>query len=355
MNYLMNKEGSYSLFYHHRASCFLLCLLFLFPFSAHSQDTHFSQFNMSPLTMNPALAGALYDMQASLDYRNQWQSVSAPYRTMAGSFDMRMNKKKLKKGYWAAGLNFYSDKAGEVQLNTTQVNLSAAYHVRLNDFNTLGAGAQAGFAQRTINMGGIRTGNQFNGNNYDANLPTGETLNSAAVNYLDAGAGLVWTYNNNSGAIQVTDNHDLKFTFGAALFHPNQPAYSFYNDGEKLYMKYVIHGDALVSIPNTNLAVVPGFFYCLQGPSQELYAGSLIRYKLKQDSKYTGRNKGTALSLGAYYRAGDAVAAVMLLEYSNYAIGVSYDVNNSSLQSASHFRGGTEITLRFVNPNPFFK
>ncbi|HXC03151.1 MAG TPA: hypothetical protein VNZ86_00290, partial [Bacteroidia bacterium] len=90
-----------------------------------------------------------------------------------------------------------------------------------------------------------------------------------------------------------------------------------------------------------------------QGPSMELLAGSLIRYKLKQDSKYTGRNKGTALSLGAFYRAGDAVAATMLLEYSNYAIGWSYDINGSSLQSASHFRGGTEITLRFVNPNPF--
>jgi hypothetical protein len=296
----MNKTSFFKTPHWLQTICFLLLST---AGSLFSQDTHFSQFYMSPLTQNPAMTGALYDMQAYLNYRNQWQSVTTPYRTMAASYDMRMNKKKNKKA---------------------------------------------------LNIGAIRTGSQFNGSSYDGSLPTGETLNNSSVSYFDAGAGLVWTYNNNSGAIKVTDNRDLRFNFGVALFHPNQPEYSFYNDGEKLFMKYVIHGSALVSVPNTNIAFVPSFFYCMQGPSRELYAGSLVRYKLKQDSKYTGRNKGSALSLGAFYRAGDGVAAAFLLEYSNYAIGLSYDINSSPLQSASHFRGGTEITLRFVNPNPFF-
>jgi hypothetical protein len=41
------------------------------------------------------------------------------------------------------------------------------------------------------------------------------------------------------------------------------------------------------------------------------------------------------------------------MEYANYAIGFSYDINTSGLQTASNARGGMEITLRFVNPNPF--
>jgi type IX secretion system PorP/SprF family membrane protein len=333
----------------HTASCLLGLLLTL---SSFSQDTHFSQFYMSPLTLNPAMAGAQYDMQGYLNYRNQWSSVTTPYRTMAASYDMRFHKKKNQKGFWAGGMNLFSDKAGDTQLHTFQINLNGAYHVRLNDFNTLGAGVQLGFAQRSIGTA-FSTGSQFNGTSFDSNLPTQETVGNAAVSYLDAGIGAVWAYNNNSGAIKVTDNHDYKFTFGAALFHPNEPSISFYHDGEKLSMKFVLHGSALLSIPNTNVAFVPSFFYAVQGPSAELYAGSLIRYKLKQDSKYTGRNKGTALSLGAFYRSGDAIAATVLLEYSNYAIGWSYDINSSSLQSASHYRGGSEITIRFVNPNPF--
>ncbi|HEV7232525.1 MAG TPA: PorP/SprF family type IX secretion system membrane protein [Bacteroidia bacterium] len=331
----------------------LAVILWSIPSSGLSQDTHFSQFYMSPLTQNPALTGALYDMEAYLNYRNQWQSVTTPYQTMAASFDMRISKKSQKKGFWAAGMNMYSDKAGDAHISTNQVNLSLAYHVRLNDFNTLGAGLQCGFAQRGLDAWDIRTGSQFNGVAYDPTLPTAEGLKGTTLNYFDTGAGLIWTYNNNSGAIKVTDNHELKFNVGVSILHPNQPGYSFYDDGEKLYMKYVIHGSALLSIPNTNIAFVPSFFYCVQGPLQEIYVGTLIRYKLKQDSKYTGRNKGAALSLGSFYRAGDSAIAALLLEYSGYAIGFSYDINNSSLQSASHYKGGMEITLRFVNPNPF--
>jgi len=334
----------------------ILCVAFMLcgAMSASAQDTHFSQFYMSPLTLNPAMAGAVYDMEAFLTARNQWQSVASPYRTVAASFDMRFANTKHKKGFWAAGLNLYNDKAGDLHMTTTQVNLSGAYHVRLDEFNTLGAGLQAGIAQRTLGSGSIRTGNQYNGVSYDPNLPTGETVTNSTLNYADAGAGVVWNYNNTSDAAMVTDNHDLKFNFGASVYHVNQPSYSFYGDGEKLYIKSVIHGNALISIPATNIAFVPSFMYTRQGPEQEIYAGTLIRYKLKQDSKYTGRKKGAALSLGAYYRAGDAVAVASLLEYSNYAIGLSYDINTSSLHTASSFRGGMEITLRFVNPNPFF-
>jgi type IX secretion system PorP/SprF family membrane protein len=318
-----------------------------------AQDTHFSQFYMSPLTQNPALAGAVYDLQAIINYRDQWQSVAVPFTTMAASYDMRLNKKKAKKGFWAAGLNVFSDKAGDLQMGGTQVNLTAAYHVRLNNYNTLGAGLQGGFAQRSLNYSAIKAGNQYVGGVYDSNAPTGEPTGNSAVSYADAGAGIVWTFNNTSGSRNVTDNHDLRINVGAAVFHPNQPDYSFYKDGEKLFMKFVLHGNALISFPSTNLALVPGFMYARQGPAQELYAGTMLRYKLKQDSKYTGFSKGSAFSLGAYYRAGDALAASMLMEYSNYAIGISYDVNTSLLKTASSSRGGLEVTLRFVNPNPF--
>ena len=52
-----------------------------------SQDTHFSQVAYSPLTLNPALAGANSVLQGVMNYRNQWNSVTSPYKTFAASID----------------------------------------------------------------------------------------------------------------------------------------------------------------------------------------------------------------------------------------------------------------------------
>ena len=43
----------------------------------------------------------------------------------------------------------------------------------------------------------------------------------------------------------------------------------------------------------------------------------------------------------------------MQLEFANYAMGMSYDVNTSGLIYATSGKGGFEISLRWINPNPF--
>ena len=43
-----------------------------------AQDIHFSQVGFSPLTLNPALAGANGAINGVLNYRSQWSSVAKP-------------------------------------------------------------------------------------------------------------------------------------------------------------------------------------------------------------------------------------------------------------------------------------
>ena len=59
-----------------------------------AQDIHFSQMGYSPLTLNPALAGANYDLQVNANYRSQWNSVAEPFQTVAVSADTRLNFSK---------------------------------------------------------------------------------------------------------------------------------------------------------------------------------------------------------------------------------------------------------------------
>jgi type IX secretion system PorP/SprF family membrane protein len=317
-----------------------------------AQDIHFSQFYMSPLTQNPAMAGASYDLFSAVQYKQQWRAVGAPFRTIAATADMRLGKKG-EKGFWAAGINFFSDKSGDGKLVTTQANVTTAYHIMLGRFSTLGMGVQGGYAQRTVNPTAFQWGEQYDGNAYNSGLPTGESVPMNKFGYADMGVGLVWNYNNNPTRKEVTDNHEFRATAGFGIFHPHQPKYSFFGSDEKLYMKYVFHGSALISLKNSNIAFAPGFVYYRQGPAQEIYAGSLIRFGLRQDSKYTGYQSSAAFYLGAYVRAKDAVVISSLIEYANYAIGISYDVNTSQLQTASEMKGGLEITLRYTVSNLF--
>ena len=42
-----------------------------------------------------------------------------------------------------------------------------------------------------------------------------------------------------------------------------------------------------------------------------------------------------------------------MIEMANYAIGINYDFNISGLKTVSKSKGGIEISLRYVNLNPF--
>lgn len=323
---------------------------------AFSQDIHFSQFSMSPLTLNPGMAGVNYNFEALLNYKDQWRGVAVPYKTFAASVDSRIKKKDYKNNFWAGGINFFNDRAGDAKMGLCQVNLTAAYHIGIADYQTLGIGIQGGYAQRSMNYSGLKWASQYDADNgYNPDLPSGEPATVSSFSYGDVGAGIVWSYNNTSGLRHVEDNHDLKANLGVAVYHARQSNSFYKTSKEQLYPRYVFHGTALVSMPNNhNIALVPGFMFLAQGPATELYIGSMVRYNLQQESKYTGLKKSAALYLGLYCRAKDAVTPTFLLEKSPYAIGISYDVNISKLVAASHARGGLEISLRYA-PSDVFK
>lgn len=323
------------------------------PISSFAQDIHFSQFYMSPFTENPAFSGAVYGMAAQVNYKEQWKSVGTPYKTIAASYDVSFQKKKKTKAFYAAGINFFSDKAGDSKMGTTQANLSGACHVYIDRYTKLGGGLQIGYVQRSYDPSGLQWGSQFNGMSYDATLSSHENLDQSTHAYPDVAAGLVWTYNNSAGMKRVVENNDIKANVGVSLFHISQPKYSFIGSNEKLYMKFVVHADVLLSVPYSNLGFVPGFMYFKQGPTSEIYAGSLMRFKIRQRSKYTRDKNSSAFSIGGFYRAKDAAVIAMLLEYSNYTLGMSYDINTSGLKTASAARGGFEISIRYVAANLF--
>ena len=321
--------------------------------TAFAQDVHFTQYGMQPLLQSPAMAGVGHDMRGVLQYRNQWASVTTPFTTTAFNFDMQLKQKRGKAGFFAFGINFFTDKAGDAQLKSTQGALSVAYHIKTGENSTLGAGLMGGIAQRSIDPSGLQWGEQYDGGGYNAQIPTGESLNAQSFTFVDLGMGGVWHYNSTSGAQDVATNQSTQATLGFGYFHVTRPTYTFLGAQEQLNAKLVLHGNARFSVGEGNAAVVPSFQYSKQGASTELMLGAMFRYVLTPTSKVTGFNKGSALSLGPVLRMRDAIAVAALVETGRMSVGFSYDINTSALNKASNGQGAFELTLRFVNPNPF--
>lgn len=327
---------------------------------AQAQDIHFSQYNMSPLTMNPALTGAFGgDIRAHLNYKDQWRSIAAPYQTYAFSFDGNMMKGKLPNSPIGAGISFFKDVAGDAEMGMTQVDLSVAGHQKLNEQNTLSLGFQGGYAQKSFNAAKLKWGNQYNETTglHDEGLPSKEPGDmSSSVGYMDLGFGLNWNFH--MGEMYSTANDQLVINAGGGYFHITSPTASFYPDRapfdrDKINPKLVFHGASIIGVRNTNISVLPSAYYAKQGGAQEILAGGLLQYALKDASKYTGRIKSASIAFGGFTRIGDAFIASVVLEVSGFSVGVSYDVNTSDLRAASKAQGGVEIALRYINPLPF--
>ncbi|CAN5174909.1 hypothetical protein BH09BAC5_BH09BAC5_20950 [soil metagenome] len=317
---------------------------------AHAQDVHFSQLTETPLLINPANTALSNNVMAIVNFKDQWKSVaSSPYRTFNVATDMAFLKKNSGSRL-GVGLNVFSDKAGEGNMGTTTGQLHLSGVLATNDNNLFSVGLYGGFGQRSLTYGNLEWDKQYDGFSYDASRPNGELSTFGNHSYVDFGAGLAWFYGKGHGTLSSNDGMD--FTAGFAVQHINKPMYSFYGAGDqKLPMRIVAHGNADFGIKNKNLVLQPAYLVMIQGGHHEINMGMMVKYLMQDASRYTDRKKPAAFVLGGYFRFSDAAVVVAAYEFSDFRLGMSYDVNLSDLKVASKARGGLEIALRYAISN----
>ena len=329
----------------------LIIFFVLMSLDSFSQDPHFSQYCEAPLFLNPANTGLKNNTRVIINYRNQWAAVSTPYQTTALSYDMSLTKDNLANAWLGLGTNIYYDWAGDGNLSLTQGNLNLSGVIRLDAENKLSAGLMGGYGQRSLDYNEFRWQAQYNGT-YNPNLNSNEDFSQNAFGYFDAGAGVAWSYGTNER--YITANDGIKADLGVSFFHFGIPTATFEeNNTEKLNLRYVVYGSMEVGKANSNLTFIPQIYWTAQGQLNELLIGNKFRYLLQEGSHFTGLRNSSALGLGVYYRLQDAIVASLNLDFGNFSVGFSYDFNISSLIPASNMRGGAEVYLKFITPNPF--
>ncbi|HNE47525.1 MAG TPA: type IX secretion system membrane protein PorP/SprF, partial [Chitinophagales bacterium] len=103
-------------------------------------------------------------------------------------------------------------------------------------------------------------------------------------------------------------------------------------------------------------SLVPAFMVMSQGPYLEYFGGTNLKFYL-EGMQYSS----TAISFGIWQRVvgdvdggtkGESTAIAARLDYGKISLGVSYDINISSLSDASNTNGGPEISLTYIDALP---
>jgi type IX secretion system PorP/SprF family membrane protein len=319
------------------ANRILALLLLLLALNVNSQDIHFSQFASSPLNLNPALTGFFQgNNRFILNHRNQWASVTTPYSTFSGSFDMPLIRRKYIQDLVGIGLVINNDVAGDSKMGTTEASLALSYIKALNKRNNhlISVGIEAGFAQHKIDYDKLYFDNQFNGNYYDPSLATGEKFTKNSFTYMDFSAGVNWF-------LQTDDR--VTFTLGFALFHINKPKLSFFENSDViLNNKMVFYGNSSFPVANS-IDLIPSLLFMKQANYTELTYGATLKFIMESNPFYY-----SALNFGTFIRQSDAAIVSAGLDMRKTSIGISYDFNFSDLHPASRYFGGYEISLIYI-------
>lgn len=302
-------------------------LIVFMTFRGQAQDPQFSQFFAAPLYLNPAFTGATEEHRFVANYRNQWYG----YTTYSFSYDH--NIEHLNSGF---GLLATVDKAGSLNMSTTNIGFLYAYKVRLSDKWILTPGIHFAYGNRGIDREKIILLDQLGSGSPDS--PSNDPLLFALGNtdYFDFSSGLL-AYNK-------------MFWAGFSVHHMNKPNLTVTNRVNKLSVKTSLHGGARIPLyhgpfkRNVAPSIAPSFIYQRQGNVNQLDVGMNFHYNpimvgfgyrsiLDTKNEFTEKvSQGTLIFL-------------IGLHYEQLEFGYSYDFTLSPLSASSG--GAHEISLAY--------
>ncbi len=336
-----------------RLAFYISLLSILTVTSVSGQDIHFSQFYMSPLTLNPALTGVMNcNTRIVGNYRNQWASVLGreAYNTYSISYDQKLPVGRY--DYFGFGGNVWTDVAGSLDFQTLTLKLSGAYSRRVGGdrrkSHHVVIGAEAGASQRSIDYTNARWPIQVTDGEYNPDIPSGEIDLPDNFLFGDVGVGVLWF-----SVLRKNTN----FYIGGAFNHLNGANLSFYRPDavEKYYTKSVLHFGGEFPMGGGNVSLVPGGVFFKQGPSLEINVGNSFRFNLDNGGEDQSFQFGAWMRLARHFEKPLLVDAAILstrFDYGNWGIGFSYDINLSSLSAESRGNGGFEFSMIYLVCGP---
>ena len=320
-----------------------ICLTIVLTFhiqSMFAQDTHYTQFDAEPLSLNPAFTG-MFDgnIRTSILARTQWDNEGAGYAIYGGSADMPVFTAN-DGDYLGAGGEYIKSEHNDLSGGGTPYNLatvaSLAYHKFFGSTDTtqkhktreLSFGIQLAYVENNIDL--LLVNRSFIGG-------TGQYASPHVQDYM-VNTGISFSQSLSSR---------FNYVIGASGYNLNQPGNA--NDREQnrrtgLDTRYTFTFGANWNITN-RLTFRPVIIYQTSDAENNLIAGNEFHYVA---SKYPLKNHKTptALFAGIYYNTGDIITYAAGIDLNAFRIGLGHIQSTIDRQT-----GGYQIEIRYILPS----
>jgi type IX secretion system PorP/SprF family membrane protein len=305
-----------------------------------AQEPVFSQYYSSSLYLNPALAGIEKETTFGANYRSQWSKLVLPFNTFQFSFIQPVFQRGARKTHrGGAGISILNDVAGPSREFTSQaISISGAYNLYLGNGreHAVSVAIQTGARQHAVNYDDLRWTSQYNADmGFDPGR-TGESFANIRVFQPVLGTGIMWSFTPSKG--QTT------FYQGMAIANLLRTQSYFDNEPGRSYAVLKVHGGFTFNA-SESLEISPNYLFQQQGINRQVNAGLYAGYGF---SKLKGGS--VKLTLGGWYRFGDALIASAGIVTERIAVAFSFDSNVSSLARTFGNAHANELSMTYRLP-----
>jgi len=325
--------------------------------SVQAQEIHYTLYDMSPLTLNPAQTGAFYGtVRVGGIFRTQWWAVddNLGYETPAFYIDAPIIRGFREQDWVGIGAVIVNDRAGSLGLKNTATMFSASYHLGLGkDGNSvLTLGIQGGNVQRSLILGDLgeraKFGDSFEDGNFSQNTEDplaggGPNSDPGSMNpntsFLDFGTGLMFKQKNEDG--------DGGFEVGVSVDNVNRPKTNFSSlgnqqepDSDRKPIRIGAHTRFEFPLDDRWSAAPTAFFQTQRGAyefSLQGWAGYLF-----------DPEKDITFNFGLGYRLGDSPNILLGADIKDLRVAASFDINTSQYRTATDYQGAFEIAAWYI-------
>lgn len=316
-------------------SFFIFCLVWS-QTSLAQNEIHFTQFQMAPVQLNPALIGGFEGtFRIGGIYRDQWFTAvsegSSSFKTLDMFVDVNIIRGLRMQDWISAGLGYDAlDQAGAIGLKNTFSRLGIAYHLaNKKRTNIITLGVQRASKSTTINTISPEQARGPDGTDVNTANMSGTNMNGELEgDYSDWIFGL--TYN--------MRGKETDFIVGVKAHQLFNPRFSIAGGSEQIEPLIAVFSRYQMPI-GEKMSLAPSILYQTNGPASELVIQSRVGY---------GLNKDLAINGGLGLRTGDAIQILLGADYKQYQIGASYDINISNLSEATGGVGAFELALNYT-------
>ncbi|MFO7868941.1 MAG: PorP/SprF family type IX secretion system membrane protein [Bacteroidales bacterium] len=313
----------------------VICVL-LFQKYTPAQDIHFSNFYTNALHLNPALTGFFKGKyRLGVAFRDQYRTVAVPYQTMTFTCDGKLSPARFGRQNMGLGLMLTYDIAGDSHFSTMQIGIPFAYHIKTYAKNwKFSGGILPSVYTNAIDYTQLKFPDQFDGIQYTPDIPTQENIIDKNLAYFNIGAGLFGMY---------TPNKKVRYGVGLAIYNITQPNISFYSDNNIILpRRYLIHGLSHIEL-RRDWDVIPAAKVQFQTTQHEYQFGATVLH-------YTHSTRIPKINAGIWFRARDKDAVILGIGglVNGYNIILNYDINMSTLKTASNGHGALELSISYI-------